>query len=165
VKTFKCPVCGGTFELQSDLAFYDYHEATYEQVHYYVCDTCALTSDWQYIEDEARKKLESLIRRFPPIMRVWPGDVVSWGIHPVTVLDKDVSCGELLILDSYGNKHLLEQHVIDKWPWELEQEKEERNCHNCKYSALSCRDHPCNACSSPEAPECYKYWEAEPEEN
>ena len=24
---------------------------------------------------------------------------------------------------------------------------------------------PCNACSSPEAPECYKYWEAEPKEN
>jgi hypothetical protein len=165
VKTFKCPVCGGTFELQFDLASYDYREATYEQVYYYVCDTCALTSDWQFIEDEARKKLEALIRRFPPLMRVWPGDVVSWGVHPVTVLDKDVQCGELLVLDSYGNKQLLEQRVIDKWPWELEQEKEERNCYNCKYSALSCRDHPCNACSSPEAPECYKYWEAEPKEN
>lgn len=67
----------GTFELQFDLASYDYREETYERVHRYVCNSCALTSDWQFIEDEARKKLEALIRRFPPLMRVWPGDVVS----------------------------------------------------------------------------------------
>lgn len=65
VKTFKCPVCGGTFELQFDLASYDYREATYEQVYYYVCDTCALTSDWQFIEDEARKSWKPSSADFP----------------------------------------------------------------------------------------------------
>lgn len=162
MKTFKCPVCGGTFELQSDLAFYDYHEATYEQVHYYVCDTCALTSDWQYIEDEARKKLEALIRRFPPLMRVWPGDILQLaeleGLAVVVSVDRDN--GKI-----YTDKGCCYISDIIKWPWELEQGKEERNCYNCKYSALSCRSHPCNACSSPEAPECYKYWEPEPKEN
>lgn len=83
----------GHLELQFDLASYDYREATYEQVYYYVCDTCALTSDWQFIEDEARKKLEALIRRFPPLMRVWPGDLLQLagleGLAVVVSVDRD----------------------------------------------------------------------------
>jgi C4-type Zn-finger protein len=70
VKTFKCPLCGGTFELYSDLTSYDVHEEIYEQVHRYVCDTCALTSDWAFIEEEAERNLEKLLNRFSPLMRV-----------------------------------------------------------------------------------------------
>ena len=70
MKTFKCPVCGGTFELQFDLASYDYREETYERVHRYVCNSCALTSDWAFIEEEAERNLEKLLNRFSPLMRV-----------------------------------------------------------------------------------------------
>ena len=54
-------------------------------------------------------------------MRVWPEDTVVWKNTPVTILDKDVQYGELLVINSQGSKFLLDPPDIEKWPWELEQ--------------------------------------------
>ena len=56
-------------------------------------------------------------------MRVQVGDTVVWKHTPVTVLDKEVLYGELLVINSQGSKFLLDPPDIEKWPWELEQQK------------------------------------------
>lgn len=63
---------------------------------------------------------KQLISLFPPIMQVQIEDTVLWKSCPVMVLDKDVKVGELMVLDSYGNKHMVDPQDIDGWPWELE---------------------------------------------
>ncbi len=54
-------------------------------------------------------------------MRVCLGDVVIWENTPVTVIDKDVQYGELLVINSQGSKFLLDPQDIEKWPWKIEQ--------------------------------------------
>lgn len=113
MKTLKCPLCGTVLQF--------FHEPETEGMGRVGCSSC----EWVTLLNppcQAWKAAEEFISKFPPIMRVWPGDVILWGVPLVTVLDKDVECGELTVLDSLGKKYLLEQHVIEKWPWELEQE-------------------------------------------
>ena len=57
-------------------------------------------------------------------MRVQVGDTVVWKHTPVTVLDKEVLYGELLVINSQGSKFLLDPPDIEKWPWELKQQEQ-----------------------------------------
>ena len=109
MKTLNCPVCGGS------LVFYKSGE------HYgYQCFDCPLSIVESSTPEGALNNTKQLISLFPPIMQVQIEDTVLWKSCPVMVLDKDVKVGELMVLDSYGNKHMVDQQDIDGWPWELE---------------------------------------------
>lgn len=116
MKTLQCPLCGN--ELTSIFRM----TKTGSLKNKYGCLLCGWeTFELRKNENLAWKDAEEFISKFPPIMRVWPGDEVLWGNTPVTVLDKDIQCGELMVINSKGNKYIIEQHVIEKWPWELKQ--------------------------------------------
>ena len=116
MKTPKCPVCGNEMQLQSDEICSGY----YTPLYYYECIACPLATTPADTAKDAENQIKELISKFPPIMRVWPEDTVVWKNTPVTILDKDVPCGELLVINSQGRKFLIPHHAIEKWPWELE---------------------------------------------
>lgn len=117
MKTPKCPLCGNEMQLRSDEVCSGY----YMPLYYYECIGCPLATTPVDTAKEAENQIKDLISRFPLIMRVWPGDEVVWKNTPVTVIDKDVQYGELLVINSQGSKFLLDPQDIEKWPWEIEQ--------------------------------------------
>jgi len=117
MKTPKCPVCGNEMQLQSDEICSGY----YTPLYYYECIGCPLATTPADTAKDAENQIKELISKFPPIMRVWPEDTVVWKNTPVTILDKDVPCGELLVINSQGRKFLIPHHAIEKWPWEIKQ--------------------------------------------
>lgn len=116
MKPPKCPLCGYEMQLQSDEICSGY----YTPLYYYECIACPLATTPADTAKDADNQLKELISQFPPIMKVWPEDTVVWKNTPVTILDKDVPCGELLVINSQGRKFLIPHHAIEKWPWELE---------------------------------------------
>lgn len=114
MKTLRCPLCGGSFELFEEGA----------NIYLYQCLDCPLASSVSYTEKGALENAKELISKFPPIMRVWPEDTVVWKNKPVVVLDKDVQEGELVVINWQGRKFLLPHHAIEKWPWELKQQEQ-----------------------------------------
>lgn len=117
MKTPKCPICGAPLKA---IRGYDVQGITTDWVA--GCYNCFFQSSHFWKTKKACiEDMDRLVSLFPPIMRVWPGDKVLWGTDPVTVLDKDIQCGELMVINSQGNKYIIEQHVIEKWPWEFEQ--------------------------------------------
>lgn len=116
MKPPKCPLCGHEMQLQSDEVCSGY----YTPLYYYDCIACPLATTPADTAKDAENQLKELISQFPPIMKVWPEDTVVWKNTSVTILDKDVPCGELLVINSQGRKFLIPHHAIEKWPWELE---------------------------------------------
>lgn len=114
MKTLRCPLCGGSFELFEEGA----------NIYLYQCLDCPLASSVSYTEKGALENAKGLISMFPPIMRVWPEDTVVWKNTPVTILDKDVQYGELLVINSQGRKFLIPHRAVEKWPWELKQQEQ-----------------------------------------
>lgn len=123
MNTPKCPLCGHEMQLQSDVYDEDLYTGYYTPLYYYECINCPLATTPTDTAKDAENQLKELISQFPPIMKVWPGDTVVWKHTPVTVLDKEVLYGELLVINSQGSKFLLDPPDIEKWPWELEQQK------------------------------------------
>lgn len=117
MKTPKCPLCGNEMQLRSDEVCSGY----YMPLYYYECIGCPLATTPVDTAKEAENQIKDLISRFPLIMRVWPGDEVVWKNTLVTILDQDVRCGELLVINSQGRKFLIPHHAVEKWPWEIEQ--------------------------------------------
>lgn len=117
MKTLKCPLCGNEMQLQSDEICSGY----YAPLYYYECIGCLLATTPADTAKDAENQIKELISKFPPIMRVWPEDTVVWKNTPVTILDKDVQYGELLVINSQGSKFLLDPPDIEKWPWEIKQ--------------------------------------------
>ena len=117
MKTPKCPLCGNEMQLQSDEICSGY----YTPLYYYECIGCPLATTPADTAKDAENQIKELISKFPPIMRVQVGDTVVWKHTPVTVLDKEVLYGELLVINSQGSKFLLDPPDIEKWPWEIKQ--------------------------------------------
>ena len=123
MNTPKCPLCGNEMQLQSDVYDEDLYTGYYTRMYYYECIECPLATTPVDSAQRAEHQIKDLISKFPPIMRVQVGDTVVWKHTPVTILDKDVQYGELLVINSQGSKFLLDPPDIEKWPWELEQQK------------------------------------------
>ena len=118
MKEPKCPLCGETPE-------YVRFQVGEEECDHICCKCGLCTSPISGLlgKTQCWEDWSELVAKFPPIMKVWPGDTVVWKHTPVTVLDKEVLYGELLVINSQGSKFLLDPPDIEKWPWELEQQK------------------------------------------
>lgn len=120
MKTPKCPLCG---EIPEYVMF-----LVGEDVCDHICCKCGLcTSPISSLlgKTQCWEDWSELVAKFPPFMKVWPEDTVVWKNTPVTVLDKDIQCEELLVINSQGRKFLIPHHAVEKWPWELEQKGEQ----------------------------------------
>lgn len=114
MKTLKCPLCGE--ELAPSVQRYGFE---------YVCWKCKWqTSSLCSTEQGAKKAAQKLISKFPPIMRVWPGDEVLCGSRPspVTIVSKNIECGEIKIRDCHRTYFIIDCDDVLAWPWDFEQE-------------------------------------------
>lgn len=113
MKTLKCPLCGFPFEY-------------YEEGYYCFCQcsACLLACEGAQTRADAWKNVERLISKFPPIMRVWPGDEVLCGSRPspVTIVSKNIECGEIKIRDCHRTYFIIDCDDVLAWPWDFEQE-------------------------------------------
>lgn len=113
MKTPKCPLCGGSFELFEEGA----------NIYLYQCLDCPLASSVSYTEKGALENAKELISKFPPIMRLNQGDnVLIWLSDDIyTVLGTDLEAGKIHLQDVYGDADSYYPTNIKKWPWEFEQ--------------------------------------------
>lgn len=123
-KEIKCPVCGNIFDLCHDLYNWDSSNSNYNYTYRYVCHKCGLTSFWGSTEEEALSSLKELIREFPPVMRLVPGDTLSYfdNLYHIKI-------GEVVKVDRNSMRIQLEDgssvlpEAIYKWPWDLKNRK------------------------------------------
>lgn len=113
METYKCPLCGGSFELFEEGA----------NIYLYQCLDCPLASSVSYTEKGALENAKELISKFPPIMRIWPGDklVYSGSIYPVTIVSKDLDLCKITVRDYAGDTFIIYCDEVEQWTWELEQ--------------------------------------------
>lgn len=127
MKTFRCPVCGHFLLLFDDLfqqeaMDYGYYED--RSVFFYLCSNCTLASEYGITEEEAFKKAEELISKFPPIMRVHSGDKIRhiyqrgyYRSQPQIITEVNVQKG---VMKVEGHIGLIHPNEVTTWPWELE---------------------------------------------
>ncbi len=96
MKTLKCPLCGNEMQLCSD----DVCSGYYVQLYYYDCIGCPLATTPVDSAKEAENQIKDLISRFPPIMRVWPGDKLQVEDGSICEVNQ-VSTAEVLKLASH----------------------------------------------------------------
>lgn len=109
MKTFKCPICGGSFELFEEGA----------NIYLYQCMDCSLASSVGYTEKEALEEAEKLISQFPPIMKVEVGDRIIVDKESKKIQGVDVNKGIIWT----GVLEYIIPSEVDKWPWDLENRK------------------------------------------
>ncbi|MGN0815142.1 MAG: hypothetical protein ACI4P2_00110 [Akkermansia muciniphila] len=76
-------------------------------------------------KDFALEYAKAFVSLFPPIMRLMAGDYIKVRKLPddFTVLNIDAGRGIMRLRSSYGYSKYYCPEDIDKWPWELEQNK------------------------------------------
>lgn len=113
MKTLKCPVCGKNL--------FRYHLYCY---FYYNCASCGFTTPPDTHLDGAQEQAEKLIAKFPPIMRVSPGDKLKFFNHQMR--QKIASIEKVILKDGWiiTNKGFARPDDVILWPWELEQKEE-----------------------------------------
>lgn len=119
MKTPKCPLCGKEMQFRSDEVCSGY----YIQLYYYECIGCPLATTPVDSAQEADNQLKDLISRFPPIMRLKPGDPIKIKKMPDNfyVINTDVERGLIHLFSTYDYSMFYHPEVVDKWPWEIEQ--------------------------------------------
>ena len=118
MKKLLCPLCGempeyiefGCGDGESDLIQCN-------------CGLCTSAGSYPNGEENCWKDWEKLVSKFPPIMRVWPGDklVYSSSIYPVTIVSKDLDLCKITVRDYAGDASIIYCDEVDQWPWEIEQ--------------------------------------------
>ena len=113
MKTLKCPLCGTPLKQFEDLS--------YEMAGTVGCPECEWTTFKAYPE-EAWKAAEEFISKFPPIMRVWPGDKVKLyeDRHPKKIIGKNADRGILYLETASGPPEPVHHDDVELWPWEIE---------------------------------------------
>lgn len=112
MKTLQCPICGG--ELASAVTRYGFG---------YACWKCKWkTASFNPTEQIAKEAIQNLISKFPPIMRIWPGDNLKLDFEDdiLTVIGKDTTRCKIYLENCYGNIETATPDDVDQWPWELE---------------------------------------------
>lgn len=114
MKTPRCPLCGE--ELAPSVQEYGFE---------YVCWKCKWqTASLCPTRQGAEKAAQKLISKFPPIMRVWPGDklkVEDGSICEVINVNKNLAMMDVRRGEGRPVFTIADTHVI-RWPWEIEQE-------------------------------------------
>ena len=118
MKKLLCPLCGempeyiefGCGDGESDLIQCN-------------CGLCTSAGSYPNGEENCWKDWEKLVSKFPPIMRVWPGDklVYSGSIYPVTIVSKDLDLCKITVRDYAGDSFIIYCDEVEQWPWEIEQ--------------------------------------------
>ena len=118
MKTLKCPLCGN--ELTSIFRM----TKTGSLKNKYGCLLCGWeTFELRKNENLAWKDAKEFISKFPPIMRVWPGDklqVEDGSICEVINVNKNLAMMDVRRGEGRPVFMIADNHVI-RWPWELEQ--------------------------------------------
>lgn len=113
MKTPRCPLCGE--ELAPSVQSYGFE---------YVCWKCKWqTASLCSTEQGAKKAAQKLISKFPPIMRVWPGDklqVEDGSICEVINVHKNLAMMDVRRGEGRPVFTIADTHVL-RWPWELDQ--------------------------------------------
>lgn len=127
MKDIKCPLCSKALDLvyslfRKDHLGYGFYEDRF--VYYYACHDCKLAAEYGATEEEAAEKAEQLINKFPPFMRVWPGDKVKLykDRHPKKIIGKYAARGILYLETASGPTEPVRYDDVILWPWDLEQE-------------------------------------------
>ena len=126
MKKLLCPLCGETPKFVTK----DIEEIEVCQI---LCK-CGLATEvneyWLFPngdpeEDELRawKNWKKLVSKFPPIMRVCPGDNLKLDFNDdiLTVIGKDTDRCKIYLEDCNGNTEIATPDDVDQWPWELDQ--------------------------------------------
>ena len=119
MKKLLCPLCGempeyiefGCGDGESDLIQCN-------------CGLCTSAGSYPNGEENCWKDWEKLVSKFPPIMRVWPGDklqVEDGSICEVINVNKNLAMMDVRRGEGRPVFTIADTHVI-RWPWELEQE-------------------------------------------
>lgn len=120
MKKLQCPLCGGDITIEKRVLYSDrpllFHAG---------CEQCRWETNRGYAaEKDAWKDAEKFVSKFPPIMRVWPGDklqVEDGSICEVINVNKNLAMMDVRRGEGRPVFTIADTHVI-RWPWELEQE-------------------------------------------
>ena len=118
MKKLLCPLCGempeyiefGCGDGESDLIQCN-------------CGLCTSAGSYPNGEENCWKDWEKLVSKFPPIMRVWPGDklkVEDGSICEVINVNKNLAMMDVRRGEGRPVFTIADNHVI-RWPWELDQ--------------------------------------------
>ncbi len=158
MKTPKCPLCGKDLILEKLLT---------ETEDKYFCRAKCTRCHWiteigRTSEKRAWQDAEEFISKFPPIMRIQPGDNVriSFSSDVHTVVYTNLESMKIYLQDCHGEIDSCYPSLIDRWPWELGENVTTKSCGNCKYCYRPDYKSPCLECTDCED-EAYKYWEPE----
>ena len=115
MKTHQCPICG------SKRTFLDIIPQGYQ----YICTQCGLCALRQFTPQEAAEAWNELVFKFPPVMRVWPGDKVKlFGERRARrIIGKNAGRGVLYLETVSGPPDPVRQDDVILWPWELNRKK------------------------------------------
>lgn len=152
MKTPKCPICGTVLQF--------FHELKFGGLGRVGCSSCEWVT-FLASPPQAWKAAEEFISKFPPIMKVCPGDKVKLyeDRHPKKIIGKNADRGLLYLETASGPPEPVRHDDVELWPWEIEQtEKVSKSCDNCKYCIRPGYKSPCLECVDCED-EAYKYWE------
>lgn len=119
MKKLQCPLCGNEMQLCSD----DVCSGYYVQLYYYDCIGCPLATTPAHSVQRAEHQIKDLISKFPPIMRLKPGDLIKIRKLPEAffVIGTDVEKGVIRAGSTYGYSMSYVPEDVEQWPWELEQ--------------------------------------------
>lgn len=125
MKTLKCPLCGNEMQLQSDVYDEDLYTGNYTRMYYYECINCPLATTPVDSAQEAENQIKDLVSKFPPIMRLKPGDLIKIRKLPDNffVIKTDVEKGVIRAGSTYGYSMSYVPEDVEQWPWELKQKE------------------------------------------
>lgn len=118
MKTPKCPLCGEIPEYVRFLVGEDECD--------HICCKCGLcTSPISGLlgKTQCWEDWSELVAKFPPIMRVWPGDklqVEDGSICEVINVNKNLAMMDVRRGEGRPVFTIADTHVL-RWPWEIEQ--------------------------------------------
>lgn len=115
MKKFQCPLCGTVLQF--------FHELKFGGLGRVGCSSCEWVT-FLASPPQAWEAAEEFISKFPPIMRVWPGDklqVNDGSICEVINVNKNQAVMDVRRGEGRPVFTIADTHVI-RWPWELEQE-------------------------------------------
>lgn len=127
MKEVKCPLCGGNLEIVQVYRYESVESPGCLNCGYQILDKDAIESARRNAFPEGKmfpndlKMAEEFVSKFPPLMRVSPGDKVIIGpnyVESITAVNKE---GGYMKFGDGG--HIAFPMDVAEWPWEIEQKE------------------------------------------
>lgn len=136
MKDIKCPVCGNKITLHYFIGGYLYGESL-KGTYHFSCSHCRwMIETGRGTEELALREVEKFISKFPPIMRISPGDRLAYDgwVCVVTSIDREKCTIDVVSTNPAepfdpgiedftppidGSE--ITPGFVDAWPWELKQ--------------------------------------------